>query len=63
MLGQVLQDEQKMNEAHDACLQALSVDPTYLPPYLCLAGLLETRERMGPASDPIWPIARHESGW
>jgi tetratricopeptide (TPR) repeat protein len=41
MLGQVLQDEQKMNEAHDACSQALTVDPTYLPPYLCLAGLLE----------------------
>jgi tetratricopeptide (TPR) repeat protein len=41
MLGQVLQDEQKMNEAHDACSQALSVDPTYLPTYLCLAGLLD----------------------
>jgi len=62
MLGQVLQDEQKMNEAHDACLQALSVDPTYLPPYLCWR-TSGTRERMGPASDPIWPIARHESGW
>ena len=41
MLGEVLQDEQKMNEAHDACSQALSVDPTYLPPYLCLSGLLD----------------------
>lgn len=47
MLGQVLQDEQKMNEAHDACLQALSVDPTYLPPYLCLAGLLEREKEWG----------------
>jgi tetratricopeptide (TPR) repeat protein len=40
MLGEVLQDEQKMDEAHDACSKPLSVDPTYLPPYLCLAGLL-----------------------
>ncbi len=47
MLGQVLQDEQKMNEAHDACSQALSVDPTYLPPYLCLAGLLEREKEWG----------------
>jgi tetratricopeptide (TPR) repeat protein len=44
MLGQVLQDEQKMDEAHDACSKPISVDPTYLPPYLCLAGLLD-RER------------------
>jgi tetratricopeptide (TPR) repeat protein len=47
MLGQVLQDEQKMNEAHDACSQALSVDPTYLPPYLCLAGLLDRENQWG----------------
>jgi predicted Zn-dependent protease len=45
MLGQVLQDEQKMNEARDACSQALSVDATYLPPYLCLAGLLERQNQ------------------
>jgi tetratricopeptide (TPR) repeat protein len=47
MLGQVLQGEQKMNEAHDACSQALTVDPTYLPPYLCLAGLLERGNEWG----------------
>jgi predicted Zn-dependent protease len=47
MLGQVLQDEQKMNDAHDACSQALSVDPTYLPPYLCLAGLLDREKQWG----------------
>jgi tetratricopeptide (TPR) repeat protein len=45
MLGQVLQDEQKMNEAHDACSQPISVDPTYLPPYLCLAGLLNREKK------------------
>jgi tetratricopeptide (TPR) repeat protein len=44
MLGEVLQDEQKMDEAHDACSKPLSVDPTYLPPYLCLAGLLNREE-------------------
>jgi tetratricopeptide (TPR) repeat protein len=45
MLGQVLQDEQKMPEAHDACSQPISVDPTYLPPYLCLAGLLDLEKK------------------
>jgi tetratricopeptide (TPR) repeat protein len=45
MLGQVFQGEQKMSEAHDACSQPLHVDPTYLPPYLCLAGLLNREKR------------------
>jgi tetratricopeptide (TPR) repeat protein len=47
MLGQILQDEQKMTEARDACSQALSIDPTYLPPYLCLAGLLYREKQWG----------------
>jgi hypothetical protein len=47
MLGQVLQGEQKMTEAHDACSKALTVDPTYLPPYLCLAGLLDKENQWG----------------
>jgi hypothetical protein len=47
MLGQVLQGEQKMKEAHDACSEALRVDPTYVPPYLCLAGLLERENQWG----------------
>jgi tetratricopeptide (TPR) repeat protein len=47
MLGQVLQDEQKMNEAQDACSQPLTVDPAYLPPYLCLAGLLNSAKQWG----------------
>ena len=47
MLGQVLQEEQKMQEAHDACSKALTVDPTYLPPYLCLAGLLDRENQWG----------------
>jgi hypothetical protein len=44
MLGQVLESQQKMNEAHDACAQPIKADPTYLPPYLCLAGLLDTEK-------------------
>jgi tetratricopeptide (TPR) repeat protein len=44
MLGQILQGEQKMDEAHDACSKILTIDPTYLPPYLCLAGLLDLEE-------------------
>src|SRR5260370_21507579 len=47
MLGQVLQGEQQMTEAHDACSQALTVEPTYLPSYLCLAGLLDRENQWG----------------
>jgi tetratricopeptide (TPR) repeat protein len=47
MLGQVLEGEKKMDEAHDACSQPISVDPTYLPPYLCLAGLLDHEGKWG----------------
>jgi tetratricopeptide (TPR) repeat protein len=45
MLGEVLQGEEKMDDAHDACLKPLSVDPKYLPPYLCIAGLLNLEKR------------------
>jgi tetratricopeptide (TPR) repeat protein len=45
MLGQVLEDQQKLTEAHEACSQPISVDPTYLPPYLCLAGLLDRENK------------------
>jgi tetratricopeptide (TPR) repeat protein len=37
MLGQALEGLQETEEARDACSRALSADPTYLPPYLCLA--------------------------
>ena len=33
-----------MDDAHDACTKPMSAEPTYLPPYLCLAGLLDRRE-------------------
>jgi hypothetical protein len=45
MLGEVLGDEQKMEEAHEACMQPMKTDAKYLPPYLCLAGLLENEKR------------------
>ena len=45
MLGEVLQDEQKMSEAQDACSHATGIDATYLPPYLCLAELLERQSQ------------------
>jgi tetratricopeptide (TPR) repeat protein len=39
MLGQVLSAQQQAEKAHEACSRAASADPTYLPPYLCLAEL------------------------
>lgn len=41
MLGQALQAQGKLDDARDACSKPMSVDRTYLPPYLCLAGLLD----------------------
>jgi tetratricopeptide (TPR) repeat protein len=37
MLGQVLAAQQEADKAHEACSHANAADPTYLPPYLCLA--------------------------
>jgi hypothetical protein len=37
MLGQVLEARQRLEDADRACQHALSIDATYLPPYLCLA--------------------------
>jgi hypothetical protein len=45
MLGEVLQGEEKMDDAHDACLKPLNDDPKYLPPYLCIAGLLNLEKK------------------
>jgi tetratricopeptide (TPR) repeat protein len=39
LLGQVLEEQQKRAEAQDACSHATTIDPTYLPPYLCSAEL------------------------
>jgi tetratricopeptide (TPR) repeat protein len=45
MLGQALQGENKLDEANEACSQGVRVDPTFLPPYLCLAGLLDHEKK------------------
>jgi tetratricopeptide (TPR) repeat protein len=37
VLGQVLDAQHKRDEARDACTRAKTVDPDYVPPYLCLA--------------------------
>src|ERR1700690_1235246 len=39
MMGQVLEAEQQVDKAQDACSHASTADPTYLPPYICLAEL------------------------
>lgn len=37
MLGEVLAAQQQGDKAHEACEHANTTDPTYLPPYICLA--------------------------
>jgi len=39
VLGQVLEVQQKMEEAYGACSQPLTTDSNYLPAYLCLADI------------------------
>lgn len=39
VLGQVLEAQQKTDEAYDACSQPLASDSSYLPAYLCLADI------------------------
>jgi tetratricopeptide (TPR) repeat protein len=66
VLGQVLEAQQKIQEAHDACSQALAADSNYLPAYLCLADIsarsqnwdevlrLSTRAlEIDPTNDPV----------
>jgi len=39
VLGQVLEAQQKADEAYEACSQPLATDSNYLPAYLCLADI------------------------
>jgi len=39
MLGEVLEAQQQSDKAREACEHASTTDPTYLPPYICLAEL------------------------
>jgi tetratricopeptide (TPR) repeat protein len=43
-LGQLLAARQRSDEARAACSQALSADPGYLPPYLCLTDIAARSE-------------------
>jgi tetratricopeptide (TPR) repeat protein len=42
LLGQILQADHKDQEAIDACQNGKNADPTYAPPYICLAGFAAT---------------------
>jgi lipopolysaccharide biosynthesis regulator YciM len=66
VLGQLLEAQQKTDEAHDACSRALDADFNYLPAYLCLADIaarsqnwdevlkLSTRAlEIDPSTDPV----------
>lgn len=45
MLGQVLETQQKAEEAREACSQPIATDPNYLPAYLCLADISARLQR------------------
>jgi tetratricopeptide (TPR) repeat protein len=42
VLGQVLDEQHKRDDARQACSQAINIDPTYVAPYLCLADFSAT---------------------
>ena len=44
VLGQVLDDQHKRDDAKQACSQAIKIDPTYVAPYLCLAEFSATED-------------------
>ena len=44
VLGQVLEEQHKRDDARDACSRAIKVDPTYVAPYLCLAQFSATED-------------------
>lgn len=45
VLGQALAGARKDSEAVQACKQGMKVDPTYAPPYICLAEFAERTNR------------------
>lgn len=53
-LGQMLAAKNQTNESRGACGQALTVEPNYLPAYLCLAELA--------ARDKTWSVVLQLSG-
>lgn len=55
VLGQALSAEHKDGEAVQACKQAMKVDPTYAPPYLCLAQFAERTNKW----DDVYTFSGH----
>lgn len=55
VLGQALNAEHKDSEAAQACKQAMKVDPTYAPPYLCLAQFAERTNKW----DDVYTFSGH----
>jgi tetratricopeptide (TPR) repeat protein len=55
VLGQALNGEHKDSEAVQACKQAMKVDPTYAPPYLCLAQFAEHTNKW----DDVYTFSGH----
>jgi len=47
MLGQILEAQQKPDQARTACSQAMDTDPKYLASYLCLAEIAGRQEKWG----------------
>lgn len=55
VLGQALDAEHKDSDAVEACKQAMKVDPTYAPPYLCLAQFAERTNKW----DDVYTFSGH----
>jgi tetratricopeptide (TPR) repeat protein len=66
LLGQILEKQNKRGDARAACSQAMRVDSSYVPPYLCLADfaasegdwdqvsvLTDRAQKLDPVSDPF----------
>lgn len=51
MLGESLKSQEKIPQANDACNHALGVDPSYLPPYLCLSDIAARGNQWGDLLD------------
>jgi tetratricopeptide (TPR) repeat protein len=45
VLGQILEAQQKLDRAYDACSKPLTDDPKYLPAYLCMADVSAHSEK------------------
>ena len=66
VLGQVLEAQQKTEEAQDACSQPLATDSNYLPAHLCLADIsarAESWDKVLQLSTRAWKLTRLTMQW